>query len=158
MEDSIVARFWSRVDPGHPDSCWVFRKVSGEPCVEHTAIFSGDGPTRSKVFAHRLSYLIHNGEIPNGLYVRHTCDNPPCVNPAHLVLGTHLDNMRDKVERGLSHKGTQVKSSALTEAQVVEMRELYASGTTSMARLAKQFNVVVATVFCIVHRKTWRHL
>ncbi len=158
MDESIVARFWSRVEPGHPDSCWIFQKAKGGPCTEHTAIFSGDKETRTKIFAHRLSYIIHKGEIPDGLYVRHTCDNPPCVNPHHLVLGTHLDNIRDMIERGRGVRGESVGSAMLTEEQVHAIRVRHAAGGITLAQLAAIYGVGAITIHCIVQRKTWRHI
>ena len=82
--------FWSNVDKKGPNDCWNWI-LSGEiDKYGHVGNMS----------SHRYSYQLHNGSIPEGQCVRHTCDNKRCVNPAHLVLGTQKDNMRDMVERG----------------------------------------------------------
>lgn len=100
-----VVRFWKHVDKdSSPNGCWLW--------TGHLAVSNGY-PMFAKsggrpMPAYRFSYEIHNGSIPDGLHVLHTCpggDNPRCVNPAHLRAGTHKENMQDMVERGRSMKG-----------------------------------------------------
>jgi hypothetical protein len=91
----LLERFWSKVGKGSAASCWEWTGAR---------IPQGYGSLgtreRSQIGAHRISWSIHNGPIPPGMFVLHRCDNPPCVNPAHLFLGTQLDNMRDKLQKG----------------------------------------------------------
>lgn len=91
-----VGRFWARVDQsGGPDACWLWlgkRIVSGR----YGVVFINYHEIR----AHRYAFELTHGPIPTGLLVLHSCDNPPCVNPAHLRLGTSLDNARDTAARG----------------------------------------------------------
>lgn len=93
---TLEERFWEKVDKS--GECWVWtakaKSAFGYGMLQRGA--RGEG----LVMAHRLSYELHFGPIPNGLCVLHSCDNPPCVRPDHLHLGTKADNMREKVERG----------------------------------------------------------
>jgi len=100
IEDSIAKRFWSYVDI--TDTCWNWTgyKKRGYGSIRVNGKFIG---------AHRLSFYIHNGVFPN--VCRHTCDNPKCVNPAHLLDGTHKDNHQDCVLRGRARGGSRYKNA-----------------------------------------------
>ena len=108
-------------------------------------------------------YAHHHGPVPEGNNVCHTCDNPPCVNPAHLFAGTQKENMDDMWAKGRqqtyekSPKGSQHGSAKLTESEVLAMREMRAAGST-YAQLVSQFHVSKTTVGEIVTRKLWRHI
>lgn len=91
----IESRFWKRVDKAGPDECWPWtaaRMPKGYGCMG-----VGKGVME---YAHRLAFWLVHGEIPDGKFILHHCDNPPCVNPAHLYAGTHQDNMNDMKSRG----------------------------------------------------------
>jgi hypothetical protein len=98
---SIEERFWSKVEmiPFHDCWEWVGCKVP----AGYGQLRLG-GKKEPNLFAHRVSYVIHNGEIGKGLFVLHKCDNPSCVNPRHLFLGTHQDNMNDMKAKGRQGK------------------------------------------------------
>lgn len=108
-----IARFWARVDrSGGEAACWVWRWTwspelrlyPGAAGAYATFNYLGSDGRKMTFRAHRFAYQIATGEtIPEGLLVRHDCDNPPCVNPNHLRLGTHADNARDALERGRIH-------------------------------------------------------
>lgn len=83
------------------------------------------GINKRVVLTHRLAWEIANGPIPDGLVVRHRCDNPPCANVDHLELGTHADNVADAVERGRSARGLRLPQTVLSDADVVEIRRRY---------------------------------
>lgn len=114
---------------------------------------------RQKVRVHRLAYRLFVGEIPEGMLVLHSCDNPICFNPDHLYLGTHADHRRDMCLKGRANnpRGEAVNSAKLTEDQVREIRHLYTEGF-SQRKLAGMFKVNSATIHPLVHRKTWKHV
>jgi hypothetical protein len=111
------------------------------------------------VKAHRASWSIYQGEIPAGAHVLHRCDNPPCVNPDHLFLGTHQDNMRDCSVKGRAarpHGGASYLAK-LTDADVMAIRATpYDRRTLSL--LAARYNLNRGTIHKIIKRKTWKHV
>lgn len=112
------------------------------------------------VLAHRLSYELHIGPIPEGMKVCHECDTPACVNPKCLFLGTTADNMKDKTDKGRAkgaHKGSAHHNSKTSESSVRQIRELHAQGMRNKD-LVSEFRLSPATVCDIVARRTWSHL
>lgn len=136
-----VAERYERYVVRNLDGCW------GWTGATNGRGYSQLGVGRSHVYGHRLSYEIHHGVVPSGLFVLHRCDNPPCTNPAHLFVGTHSDNMRDAIYKG--RRGT------LTVDQVVEIRRLRAAGVTYRV-LAPAFGISESNVGMIVNRQTWK--
>jgi len=110
--------------------------------------------------AHRLSYSAFNGEIPRGLSVCHTCDNPACANPDHLWLGTQKDNLTDAARKGRVNRavGESSNTAVLNEAQVREIRALFRTGTWTKAALARLYRCTAMNIFAITSRKTWTHV
>lgn len=100
---STEEKFWSRVDKRGPDECWPWTGGRNTDGYGKAPRATGSRPIgRGYTAAHRVSWAIHFGPVPDGLWVLHHCDNPPCVNPAHLWLGTNLDNIRDRDAKGRS--------------------------------------------------------
>jgi hypothetical protein len=89
--------------------------------------------------------------------VRHRCDNPRCVNPNHLQLGTHQDNMRDKVERDRQQKGERVNTAKLSTDQVIKIRQAVASGSSHTTQ-AIRYKVSPTNIGQIIKRETWKHI
>lgn len=120
----------------------------------------GYGATRyagQQTGAHRAYYAHYVGPIPPGALVRHTCDNPGCVNPAHLELGTQRQNMADKLERARSARGERNGKARLTEAEARCIKAAYLGGVDRDA-IAGVFGVSVQTVWEIARGKRWAHL
>lgn len=107
--------------------------------------------------AHRAMYEAVHGKLESrAIKVLHTCDNPPCINPDHLVSGSQADNVRDMIEKGRKAVGEKA-NSRLTEESVRNIRSLYACGL-SRAEIARRVSTAPTNVFAIVNRRTWRHV
>lgn len=114
------------------------------------------------VEAHRISWQMYVGPIPEGLCVLHKCDNRLCVNPAHLFLGTRLDNSRDMTAKGRNgpcvHRGSEHGMALVTEDDVREMRRLYAEGTLTYSQIGARFGVGKHVAYSAIRRHSWRHV
>lgn len=152
-------RFWEKVNKNGPTMphmdtpCWMWTatKIKNDYGQFHSEL-----KTES---AHRYSYRIRYGPFFEILDICHHCDNPGCVNPEHLFIGTHQDNMQDKKEKGRVTRliGTKNKAAKLTDNQVIEIRKLFASGT-SIHQLAKTFCVSRVNIRRIVNMNIWKHI
>ncbi len=150
----MIERFWSGADKGGPDECWEWRASKarndyGQWCVKGKA-----------QQAHRAAWELVNGAIPKGYFVCHKCDNPPCVNPNHLFLGTPLDNMLDAQRKGrlVHYEGEKHVNSKLTVKQVLEIRHRWNEGIASQSAMARELGVSKSLVNQIVNRKWWKWL
>ena len=155
-----IRRFWTRVE--RADGCWLWQGARSSRCNWGPyGVFNWmrDGKCRQER-AHRFMWLVMHSELPKGLHVCHRCDNPLCVNPSHLFLGTDADNMADKVSKGRQAKGTDYKPSArrkLTEPDVSRIIALCRSGK-AQREVAALFGVTRETVTYIMLGKTWKHV
>lgn len=143
-------RFYKFVTPGAPDECWEWQG-SIKPSGYGRFRYQG----RPSYGAHRASYLFHKGDIPEGLMVRHRCDNPPCVNPNHLEVGTVLDNARDAVERDRYAIGERSVRAKLTKREVMEILERLAAGE-SRRSLRERYGVSKAQIQRIAVGRSWK--
>src|SRR3990167_9075269 len=150
---SVTNRFLALVS--RTDTCWLW---AGTPTVRRDLRYSyGRFRFAGKVRrAHRVSWELANGSIPDGLFVCHHCDTPLCVRPDHLFLGTRADNFDDMRAKGRNSKGSRI-SRVLTEVDVAAIRRSYADGTRQRA-LAADYGVSPVTIHQIVHRTSWRHV
>ncbi len=155
--------FYKGVNNPWPDRFWNKAKREGECLIWQGCKRNGYGiyvfatPVREEWGAHRLAYTLAKGEIPPGINVLHKCDTPLCIEPTHLFLGTHRDNVIDKVSKQRQTKGEDVNTSLLKEADVREIRKLLAADI-SIHRIARLFVVTNATILNIQNGKTWKHV
>lgn len=156
-----MKRFFDKIEiiPFH--SCW-----------ERSAGISKHGYGKFKfnkktVYAHRFSYEFHFGQIPICLFVCHKCDNPSCVRPEHLFLGSHAENMRDMISKGrkVTYIGSKAKiygntkesnpAAKLNSIKVGEIRQSYKTGNKSQASIGMEYGVSQRTISLIVRNETW---
>jgi hypothetical protein len=104
-----------------------------------------------------MAWSIFVGDLPATAFVCHRCDNPPCVNPEHLFLGTRKDNTEDAISKNRFARGERSGQSKLTTEQVITIRSLAKSGVSGH-KIATQFNVHFVTVYKIIRRVTWKHV
>lgn len=154
---SPATRFWSNVQQASLDACWLW---TGKSMQGKYGKFYAKVNGKPKYFSSsRAAFILHNGlplDLDPKVLVRHSCDNPPCCNPNHLLLGTPKQNSEDMVTRNRNHKGSTHRNSKLNEEQVFEIRRLH-SQKTSQAELSRLFGVDSQTIFNIVHRHSWKH-
>ena len=155
-----IERFWNFVSKDGPTvgyvlgRCW---KWLGDVRDNGYGRFWVNG---GSVPAHRYSYEMHNSSVPDGMFVLHQCDNPECVNPDHLFVGTAFDNMRDMSTKGRARdqRGEKNNMSKLTIGDVRKMRQMYRSGNYIQRQLADEFRIALSTANQIVNRKAWSWL
>lgn len=131
-----------------------------DDCIPTALGKTGDGYGQFRVkgvafLAHRLAYMLAYGPIPDGLVVRHACDNPACVNPSHLELGTHGDNAKDRATRGRGARGERHGNAKLTAQQVRDIRDKRAAGV-KLKPLAQEYGVHISLISQIANGKMWK--
>lgn len=165
---NLYDRFWSKVDKTTtPDGCWTWTACKAKD-PKHAYGYIGmkvDGSWK-RIAAHRVVYeMIENHKIPKGKLICHSCNNPSCVRPDHLYLGTKLTNIMDCIRAGQQNilKGEDSPNSTLTEAQVRDIRNLYSSrighyrqASVSQRKLAAKYGVSRATIRAVIAHKTYK--
>ena len=139
-------RFWQKVFVQSPGECWEWQAGGGV-----YGRIQIDGRLAS---AHRFSYELHHGPIPEGMFVCHACDNPACVNPGHLFLGTQADNMADKVSKGRQASGPHNGNSKLTWDDIENIRANAMNLT--LVELGELFGVSHENISFILRGETWK--
>lgn len=145
-------RFWKKVLK--TESCWLWQ-ASRDACG-----YGAFWLNNVVMPASRASYILFRGPIPEGLYVLHTCDNPSCVNPDHLIVGSQTDNMQDCVKKGRKHMpaGHEHYLAKLTKEQVVKIRELSVSGLYTQKHIGQLMGIAQPTVSAVVVRRTYKNV
>ncbi len=158
MDGETEKRFWDRVQKS--DGCWEWTGSRNKGGYGQLGVGSRTDGSRDNLATHRLSWRIHFGDIPSKMCVLHQCDNPACVRPEHLYIGTHQDNMRDRNSKGRNAQLTGEKhgASKLTEIQVRKIRSEYIRGITSQSMLAASYGVSRVSISLIVNRVNWKHI
>jgi hypothetical protein len=154
----LECRFWSKVAVSTKAKCWIWQGSCG-------GVGYGTMGLRTKVTdtAHRVSYRIANGDIPQGMFVCHRCDNKLCVNPAHLFLGTPKQNCDDMWGKGRQHnysrnlRGSKLPQSKTTESIVRKAKKLLSLGRSRNVT-AKECGLSISQMHAIASGKTWRHV
>lgn len=148
--EAVESRFWRKVDA--TGECWIWTALLTP--FGHGVINMKTPDGWRPMIASRVSYEMAYGRIPAGLMVRHKCDNPACVRPEHLELGTHDDNMRDMRERHRSASGERHSQARLTMVRVRDIRARLAGGETR-ASIARDIGVSASAIDDVANGKTW---
>lgn len=106
------------------------------------------------ITAHRVAYWIHHGIDPVGLHVCHTCDNPPCVNPEHLFIGTNTDNLNDRLVKNRTARGERVGGVKLKPSNIISIR----GDGRKLSEIASDYNVTASTIRAVKTRRSWAHI
>lgn len=153
--ESSLARMEKCIDRSSPSGCWIWTGYT----VKGYGFCSFGG--RRMVAAHRVMYEVHKGPIPKGLFVCHTCDEPRCVNPAHMFLGDDQANTDDKVAKGRHNYGERNNFASLTEKDVLAIRAAYwCKGRKSNIREleAKYPQVTHTAIYSAATGRSWKYL
>lgn len=149
----LPLRFWPRVNKRGPEDCWEWtgqRHPSGYGTIKVAGMMRG---------AHRVAWELSHGTIPAGLFVCHSCDNPPCCNPAHLFLGTSADNTRDSTAKGRHRNprllGERNPQAKLTERDAEIIRLLCGRIGLTQREVARRYGVTQSLVSQIMTQKVW---
>ena len=150
-------RFWAFASKGRKNDCWQW---NGSVNNNGYGRLNRNGRI---VYAHRLSYELAYGCVPDGVDVLHRCDNPPCVNPTHLFLGTQADNNLDCREKGrhscgIRPRGERHSRAKLTERDVKKIHRLHGEGKVSHKLLGEMFGVSRSAISLVLSRKNWSHV
>lgn len=148
----VIDRLMSRVTQA-PSGCLEWTGAT-RGAMGYSTLGNEPGKLPKMLYGHVVSYEHHHGAIPAGMVVRHTCDNPICVSPDHLILGTNSDNHQDMVQRGRRGVNTPHK---VTELEVKAMRAERASGAT-LTSLAAKYGLSLAQVSKICNGQAWKHV
>lgn len=150
----------AKIKVNEKTGCWEWQGTCGTGGYGQVNVVSKKTGHYTTTKAHRFSWELHFGPFPKSLCVCHKCDNPPCVNPYHLFLGTPKENTADLIRKGRRQDqlGESNPFSVLNEELVREIRRLYENGLCGQRELSRRYGVSRGTIQAVVHRITWRHV
>ena len=147
---TLQKRFWSKVKKQDNGKCWLWMG-----CKDPNGYGRFSMPPSRAILAHRLAFeLVYSTKIPEGMFACHKCDNPFCVNPNHIFLGTPADNMADAKRKGRMERGEKRYSAKLTRSMVLAIRKEQGP----IGKLARQYGVCEALISGILNHKRWKHV
>lgn len=152
----IEERFWSKVDKKSDSECWLW--IGAKNRRGYGVLGSGRRANATTIGAHRISYQIHYGDIPDDYVVMHKCDNPSCVNPNHLAAGTNWDNVHDMVKKNRHPKGKHHGRAILTPEKVKEIKHRYKTEKISYRQLADEYQINHSQIYRIMNGINWSHI
>lgn len=157
----IEERFWKKVDIKGENECWHWLGRSNQP-YGYTGILPY-GVVRFQgniTMAHRVSFMLKKGPIPEGHIIRHTCDNPKCVNPNHLISGTYKENSQDAIQRGRFNvrRGEKVNTAKLNEHQVRLLRKKFQEKKLSALEISLLMGMRLVSVYRMLQGHSWKHI
>ncbi len=149
---SLMDRFLKKVNK--TETCWLW--IGGKSSYGYAKLWNGKKPE----LASRISWRLFKSDIPDGMCICHRCDNPACVNPDHLFLGTKSDNNVDRAQKGRNRdqRGEKNEIAKLTAEQVLEIRQRHAAGGVTQRRLASEYGVCFQAIHDIIRRRNWQHV
>jgi len=167
LEQKYIDRFWSYVNVAGANDCWTWTAAKTKTGYGYFNIRLND--QYQQIGAHKVSLIIQNISIPKGMVVMHTCDNPSCVNPNHLQLGTYKDNSRDMIEkkRNTHLRGEKHIHAVITDdiarkikSEVIILTDIPGRKTkkTNFSQVAKKYNVRRHIVESIAYNLAWKHI
>ncbi len=151
MNGTLQNRFDAKWIPEPYSGCWLWTAAKSP---RGYGMIGAGGRLDGTLRAHRVSWILHRGEIPEGKEVCHQCDTPLCVNPDHLFLGSHEENMHDAVKKGRTSRGEQRPSAKLTEDQVREIR----ASTETQTEIAIRYGICQQHISDVKSGRKWRHV
>lgn len=153
----LPARYWNQIVK--TETCWLWvgsgpSRKSGKPTYGAIMVDCKNWAT------HRLMWTAVHGPIPEGIGVLHRCDTPRCVNPDHLFLGSHKDNMADaKAKKRFCRRiGSESPRALVNEEQVLEIRKHVAARTKTRKQIRQEYGISLEAIWCIVSGRTWKHV
>lgn len=148
-----AANFWAKVAVGNSEDCWEWLGAKDPNGYGRVSIWC-----KKSQLAYRVAWKITHGVLFSNACILHRCDNPSCVNPSHLFIGTQKDNAEDRESKRRSPRGEDRPNSKLTEDAVLHIREIAQDKSMSFRALSRRYGVSLKTILQVVSGRTWGHV